>query len=191
MPAFATSTSTGPCASSAVLKASSTAAESRTSQVATVRPGTASPEREVMVTSSPSAGSLRAMASPIPRLPPVTRTDRLICGDTSGRTRQQVQFWRAYRHRQRDGGARPADQRAALGVLQPEADLEPDLEVRDLAIGDLAADLGHLEPVQVPQGLRRAVQRAADRGLDSLRGCAHDLGDTIGTFAHVPSRVEI
>src|SRR5712691_1800835 len=84
-----------------------------------------------------------------------------------------------------------ADQRAALGVLQPEADLEPDLEVRDLAIGDLAADLGHLEPVQVPQGLRRAVQRAADRGLDSLRGCAHDLGDTIGTFAHVPSRVEI
>src|SRR5580704_5181726 len=78
MPAFATRTSTGPCSASTLAKASSTAAASRTSQAATVRPSTFSPEREVMVTWSPPAASRRAMASPMPRFPPVTRTDRLI-----------------------------------------------------------------------------------------------------------------
>src|SRR5260370_1018290 len=55
------------------------------------------------------------------------------------------------------------------GVLEAEADLEPDLIVGDVAVDDLAADLRHLEPVQVPQGLRGALQRALDRRLDSGR----------------------
>src|SRR5438128_3634952 len=83
MPAFATRTSTGPCPASAAANAASTAAGSRTSHLTTVRPGTSAPDREVTVTASPAAASLRAIASPIPRLPPVTRADRLICGNTS------------------------------------------------------------------------------------------------------------
>src|SRR5207237_5513332 len=39
-------------------------------------PSTGSPEREVTVTLSPSAANRRAMASPIPRFPPVTSTER-------------------------------------------------------------------------------------------------------------------
>ena len=83
IPALATTTSTGPCAASATANAASTAAASRTSHLATVSPGTSAPERDVTVTASPAAASLRAIASPIPRLPPVTRADRLICGNTS------------------------------------------------------------------------------------------------------------
>ena len=74
--------------------------------------------------------------------------------------------------------------RVLFSVLEPEADLEPDLEVGDLVIDDLATDLGHLEPVEVPEGLPGAVQRAADRGLDSLRRRADDLGDPVGALAH-------
>ena len=54
------------------------------------------------------------------------------------------------------------------GVLQPEAHLQPYLVVGHLVVPDLAADLGHLEPVQVPEGLRGAVHRVADRGLDAF-----------------------
>ena len=39
---------------------------------------TGSPDREVTVTASPRGGQPRAMARPMPRFPPVTRTDRLI-----------------------------------------------------------------------------------------------------------------
>ena len=38
-------------------------------------------------------------------------------------------------------------------LLELEAHLEPDLHVRDLALLDVPADLGHLEPVQVTQRL--------------------------------------
>ncbi len=70
------------------------------------------------------------------------------------------------------------------GVFQAETDLEADLIVRHLAVDDLAADLGHLEPVEVPQGLRRPAQRAADRRVHPLRRGADDLGDAVRTFAH-------
>ena len=42
--------------------------------------------------------------------------------------------------------------------------------MRHLTVHDLAADLGDLEPVQVPERLGRPVQRAPDRGLDTLSG---------------------
>src|SRR5208283_6227845 len=75
-PALATSTSTGPWSASTAVKAASTDAASRTSQRTTASPSTGSPEREVTVTLSPSAANRRAMASPIPRFPPVTSTER-------------------------------------------------------------------------------------------------------------------
>src|SRR6266581_4071159 len=119
----------------------------------------------------PASASLRAIASPIPRFPPVTRADRLICANTSSlrsaapdpgeRTRAAARATAWDRERCRQPGQ--------LGVLEAEADLEPDLEMRDVAVHDLTADLGDLEPVQVPQGLPGTVQRAADGRLDSLR----------------------
>ena len=38
----------------------------------------------------------------------------------------------------------------------------PDLEVLDGAVLDLAADLGDLEPVEVPQGLAGALDAVAE-----------------------------
>ena len=76
MPALATITSTGPCSCSTAVKAASTDAASRTSQATTDSPSTGSPDLEVTVTLSPSAASRRAIASPIPRFPPVTSTER-------------------------------------------------------------------------------------------------------------------
>src|SRR5215472_13719946 len=72
-------------------------------------------------------------------------------------------------------------------VLEAEAELDADLVVGDPAVDDLAPDLGHLEPVQVPQGLRGALQRASDRRLDPLRRGAHDLGNAIRTVGHSSS----
>ena len=76
-PALATSTSTGPWSCSTAPNAASTLAESCTSQRTTASPSTGSPEREVTVTLSPPAASRRPMASPIPRFPPVTSTERV------------------------------------------------------------------------------------------------------------------
>src|SRR6202042_1203331 len=99
-----------------------------------------------MVTLSPPAASRRAMASPMPRFPPVTRTERLICSyylpaaDGPGddcRTRVSVPGRRRGGQAGRGGGA-------GSGVFEPEAALEVDLEVGDFAVHDLAADLGHL-----------------------------------------------
>src|ERR1700757_1167889 len=58
------------------VNAASTDAASRTSHWTTDSPSTGSPDREVTVTLSPSAASRRAIASPIPRFPPVTSTER-------------------------------------------------------------------------------------------------------------------
>ena len=78
--------------------------------------------------------------------------------------------------------------KSALCVLKAEADFETYLEVRDVTVHDLAADLGNFEPVQVPQGLPGAVHCSPDGWLDSIRRGADDLSDTIGAVAHVPSR---
>ena len=75
MPALATSTSTGPCASSISLKAASTAPASVTSQRTSSAPSGAPPLRVVTATWSPLARNASAIARPMPRLPPVTRTD--------------------------------------------------------------------------------------------------------------------
>jgi len=68
--------STGPWAASTSAKAASTASASVTSQVTCSAPSGPPPEREVTATRSPSARKASAMARPIPRLPPVTRTER-------------------------------------------------------------------------------------------------------------------
>ena len=76
-PALATSTSTGPWCSSTWVNAASTAALSVTSHWTANRSSPGAPDpRCVTATLCPSAASRRATASPIPRFPPVTSTER-------------------------------------------------------------------------------------------------------------------
>ncbi len=76
IPALATSTSTGPWCSSTSLNARSTASLSVTSHTTPKSPSGAPEPRWVTATLWPSAASRCAMARPIPRLPPVTSTER-------------------------------------------------------------------------------------------------------------------
>ena len=73
---------------------------------------------------------------------------------------------------------------SVVGSLDPEADLHLHLEVRDLAIGDVAADRRHLEPVEVAHRLRCARDTVADRLVHAVRAGAHDLGDAICVVGH-------
>src|SRR3954447_10600531 len=71
--------------------------------------------------------------------------------------------------------APPCSCGALIGLLQPEADLERHLVVRDPAVLDVAARGHHLEPLDVAQRLRRLGDRVVDRQLDSLGRAARDL----------------
>src|SRR4051812_29626161 len=75
MPALLTNTSTGPWRSSISVNARSTASASVTSHWTPNRPSGAPLPRWVTATESPCSAKERAIASPIPRLPPVTSTD--------------------------------------------------------------------------------------------------------------------
>src|SRR4051794_21699992 len=156
MPAFATRTSTGPCAASASTNACSTAAASVTSQVRPRAPSGPPPEREVTATWSPRARNASAMARPMPRVPPVTRTER---GSVTAPT-------------------------LASFVLEPETDLHPDLEVLDVAVLDLPSDLRHLEPVDMSQGRAGAAYGVADGLVYAVGRRADDLGHAVGAVAH-------
>src|SRR5262249_36770272 len=68
-------------------------------------------------------------------------------------------------------------------LVQPEADLQRDLEPAD-AVLDPPAHVGDLEPVEVVQGLRGAGDRAPDRVVDALRGRADDLADGVDVVCH-------
>jgi len=54
-------------------------------------------------------------------------------------------------------------------VLEPEPDLQPYLEVLDLADLDLPAHLGHLEPVDVSQRRAGPANGVADGLVDPVR----------------------
>src|SRR4051794_29564272 len=168
MPALATRTSTGPWCSSTAVKAASTEAVSVISQGTAKAPSGAAPDRLVTATLSPWARKASAMARPIPRLPPVTRTDLL--------TRATLEITSRY--------AESPGRRTGSVVFQPEADLDADLEVLDGAVLDLAAHLGHLEPVHVAQRLRGAFDAVADGLVDAFGGCADDLGHAVGAIRH-------
>src|SRR5262249_33805526 len=53
------------------------------------------------------------------------------------------------------------------GSLQPETDLQRHLVVRDLAVDDVAADVGDLEPVEVPKGGVGAADAVLDGVLET------------------------
>src|SRR5690349_3015530 len=69
-------------------------------------------------------------------------------------------------------------------VVQAEPDLQRDLYVGDLAVAQVAADLRHLEPVEVAQGLRGAGDGVADGLVNAVRRRADNLRDAVHVIAH-------
>src|SRR5262249_41879727 len=59
------------------------------------------------------------------------------------------------------------------------------LEVRDLAVGHVAARVDHLEPVDVADGLRRGLDRVADGFVGALGGRAADLDELVDVVRHL------
>src|SRR5690606_3425458 len=216
MPALATRTSTGPWVASTSSKAASTDAVSVTSHRTPDRPSGGSPLRYVTVTASPASANARAIARPIPRFPPVTKTDRLTCELLSlpdPRRRYLIALPRYFppiskttsgsglgvSARVRPGigergtsesrtGPTRRDPNPNSGVFEAESHLHADLQVLDIAVHDLAADLGDLEPVEVPERLRRPVDAVAHRFVDALGGRPDDLGHPVRAI-HVSSFV--
>ena len=72
----------------------------------------------------------------------------------------------------------------AREALQAETDLDGDLPVGHRALGEVAAHLDHLEPVDVAQRLVRACDGVADRGVDAVRRRPDELGDAVGVVGH-------
>src|SRR3546814_53780 len=72
----------------------------------------------------------------------------------------------------------------APSLLVAEAELHPDLEVADGIVDDVAADFGHLEPLEVPQRLRGGADGVADRVVERVGRGAVDLGDGIDVARH-------
>src|SRR5256886_17124130 len=75
---------------------------------------------------------------------------------------------------------RPPAQFLRGRLLQLEPDLEGHLEMADRAVGDVPADLGDLEPVQLAQRRSGPADRVADGLLDRVRRGPDDLGDAVG-----------
>src|SRR3954454_19574057 len=69
-------------------------------------------------------------------------------------------------------------------VLEAEADLEPDLEVLHVAVLDLSAHLGDLEPVDVTQGRAGPPYGVADGLVDAVGRGSDELGDAVGAVRH-------
>src|SRR3546814_2556001 len=56
--------------------------------------------------------------------------------------------------------------------------------VADGIVDDVAADFGHLEPLEVPQRLRGGADGVADRVVERVGRGAVDLGDGIDVARH-------
>jgi hypothetical protein len=92
-----------------------------------------------------------------------------------GRLRAQAARWSAWCADSSLSRARARGRSGLLRILHPESDFECDLEVLDLAVGQMPADVGDLEPVKASHRTSRALDPDADGIVNSLRGCADDL----------------
>src|SRR3712207_2771902 len=97
--------------------------------------------------------------------------------------------WRPFRSvtRLRAGpGTGPFRHVTRLGplLLDAEADGQAHLEVADVAVDDLTADLLGLEPLDVPDGLRGLADRGADGVVDARLAAADDLAQPVHVVGH-------
>src|SRR5215510_477798 len=123
------------------------------------------------------------MASPMPRLPPVTSTDLPTATPLASgvfadarNTRDAIGYPTVRRNRHLPPGL--------LVVLQPETDLHRHLVVRDLVVHDVPADLRDLEPVEMAKRLRGTGDPVRDGRVHSVRRRTDDLGHSVGAIRH-------
>src|SRR5215813_11127926 len=75
----------------------------------------------------------------------------------------------------------------ALGsIVEAETHFEGHLEMVDVAVDEIAANAGHLEPVKIPQGLRGTVHPVPHRLIDAVGRRTHNLGDLVRAISHAP-----
>src|SRR5919206_526695 len=74
--------------------------------------------------------------------------------------------------------------RGPSSVLDAEADGQPHLEVVDVAVDHLAADLLGLEPLDVPHRPRGLADRRADGVVDAGLAAADDLAQPVDVVGH-------
>ena len=86
----------------------------------------------------------------------------------------------AHRNRQNP----PAPQQRQTGLLEPEADLQLDLEVRHLAIGNMTTCLDDLEPVKMLDGLAGTLDRRADRVFNAHLRRSRQFDQLVDMFRH-------
>src|SRR5579872_504475 len=127
--------------------------------------------------SAPAAASARAMAWPMPWALPVTTARRPL---RSNRFVIRGATLACSWHRPQRSG-----REAVLG-LDGEAYLQGDLVVRDLAVLDMAADVHHLEPADVPQGLGSLCDGPVYRLGDALLRRTDQLDDLVNVILHGP-----
>src|SRR5690606_37037671 len=81
--------------------------------------------------------------------------------------------------------AAPSDRPGRQSVrFETETDLQRDLEMRDLAIDDVAARSDHFEPVDVADRLGCGFNRLADRRVRSFTGRTDDFYELIHVIRH-------
>src|SRR5690625_5626009 len=183
-PALATTTSTGPWCSSTAVNAASTAAESVTSQTTPNSPSGAPEPRWVTATLWPSAASRRATVSPIPRLPPVTSTER----DTNGGapaaspvvllsvTGSTYRLRRRAARRGRSGGQSAVDQQPGHRRQRQHHRAQAQPAGAGVALDRLVADLvlqvvvDLLELLEARGGVEGAVGQVGDRSEERRVG---------------------
>src|SRR5579875_590446 len=68
--------------------------------------------------------------------------------------------------------------------LQPEAQLDADLEDRLGVVFNQSADLGDFEPIDVAQGLRGLLERVAYRLLNAVFGNPDHVDNLVGVVRH-------
>src|SRR6185437_17093035 len=86
--------------------------------------------------------------------------------------------------RRADGPPEQRGRPVVRSVLDAEADLQDDLHVGHGSVLDMTADLTHLEPVDVAHGLRRLLDRPADRVVHAGLAAPDDLAEPVHVVAH-------
>lgn len=75
--------------------------------------------------------------------------------------------------------------------VESEAELEADLIVGDGSVTNMSSNLGHFEPVQPAQGGVGPLESGVDGGLDPIRRCPDNVGDSIDMICHNRSPIRV